>query len=252
MTSAAALSPLAGGRERMWPVVIVSAILHVLAFTAAVIERPPPTIDLNQKPIAAKLVRLGEKKPQHYLPRKEAMAEPAPAEIAPVAAPAPAPKPAPAPPAAKMTAPAPRPKPKPAPAAAAGRGDVLASVLSKVKREKAFSGPVYGDPKGDAQGDASDASEGDAYLGLVERTLRETYILPATISERDRMYLRATVLLFIDPDGRVTRYEFERRSGNGAFDSALERAIRAARLPPPPTALRDRYRSEGLGVVYRP
>ena len=252
MTGAVAASPLAGGRDRLWPLVIVSAILHVLAITAAIIERPPPAIDLNQKPIAAKLVRLGEKKPQHYLPRKEAMAEPAPAaQVAQVAAPTPAAKPAPPTPAPKaMTAPAP--KPKPAPAAASGKGDVLASVLSKVRRDKAFSGPLYGDPKGDAKGDSSEAGQGDQYLGLVERTLRETYILPATISERDRMHLRATVLLFIDPDGRVTRYEFESRSGNGAFDSALERAIRAARLPPPPAALRDRYRSEGLGVVYRP
>jgi colicin import membrane protein/protein TonB len=121
-----------------------------------------------------------------------------------------------------------------------------------VKREKALGEPVYGDPNGDPMGDSSEAGDGDRYLALVQRTLRDTYILPATLSDRDRMRLKATVVLYIDPDGQVLRYAFEERSGNGAFDDALERAIRAARLPPPPSDLRDRYRSEGLGVVYRP
>jgi colicin import membrane protein/protein TonB len=121
-----------------------------------------------------------------------------------------------------------------------------------VKRDKALSEPVYGDPAGDPLGDSSEASAGDAYLALVERSLRESYVLPATLSERDRMYLKATVILYLDADGQVRRYAFETRSGNDAFDAALERAIRAARLPPPPPELRRKYRTEGLGVVYRP
>ena len=84
------------------------------------------------------------------------------------------------------------------------------------------------------------------------RSLRDSYVLPATISERERVSLRATVVLYLDTDGRVLRYAFETHSGNGAFDAALERAIRAARIPPPPPELRQKYRNEGLGVVYRP
>jgi colicin import membrane protein/protein TonB len=86
----------------------------------------------------------------------------------------------------------------------------------------------------------------------VTRALQETYTLPATISDRERMHLRATVLLFIEPDGRISRYEFESRSGNPSFDGALESAVRGARLPPPPSERRDRYRSQGLAVLYRP
>jgi colicin import membrane protein/protein TonB len=65
------------------------------------------------------------------------------------------------------------------------------------------------------------------------------------------MHLKATVVLTIEPDGRVSGFRFERRSGNGAFDDALERAIRQTRLPPPPAELRERYRTVGLGVHFR-
>ncbi len=252
--NAAVQSPLLGGRERLWPVVIISAAIHAGLIVLAALERPAPTIDLEQKPIVAKLVRLGEKRPEAWLPRKEPAAAPAaPApEAVPLPVAKPEPKPAPAPPTAK---PKPKEAPRPKPAAASPRSsagsDVLSSVLSKVKRDKAAAEPAYGDPQGDPRGDASEGSPGDEYLALVERALRDSYILPATISERDRVHLRATVLIFIDGEGQVLRFAFENRSGNDAFDSALERAIRAARLPPPPQALRQKYRTEGLGVIYR-
>jgi colicin import membrane protein len=111
---------------------------------------------------------------------------------------------------------------------------------------------VYGDPEGDPLGDASEAAAGDRYLALVERALRESYVLPATISERDRLHLRATVVLIIDAEGRIVRHTFESRSGNDAFDAALERAVSDARLPPPPEELRQKCRTEGMAVTYRP
>ena len=54
-----------------------------------------------------------------------------------------------------------------------------------------------------------------------------------------------------EPDGRVASFRFERRSGNAAFDQALERAVRDSRLPPPPPELRQRYRTLGLGVNFK-
>jgi colicin import membrane protein/protein TonB len=77
-------------------------------------------------------------------------------------------------------------------------------------------------------------------------------VLPSTISDRDRLHLKATVVLYLDSDGSVLRYAFESRSGDSAFDAALERAIHAARIPPPPAEFRQKYRNEGLGVLYRP
>lgn len=249
--SALAQSPLIARRERLWPLVILSLCAHAAVIAAAVLHEPTPQIDLEQKPIVAKLVRLGEKRPQQLLPRKEEAAPPPAAPPAPVPTPVAKPEPA-APPAAPVPKAHPTPPaPKPAAAKPGPKSDVLASVLSRVKRDKALSEPVYGDPQGDPLGDASEASAGDQYLALVVRALQESYTAPATIPERDRLHLNATVILYLDADGRVLRYNFESKSGNGAFDAALERAIRAARIPPPPAELRKKYRNEGLGVVYR-
>lgn len=247
------LSPLMAPRERIWPLVIVSLVAHAAVIAAAVVHRPAPPIDLQQKPIVARLVRLGEKRPEQWLPRKEAAPPPAAATPEPV--PIQAAQPSKPQAAAAPVAKAPPAPPKPAAAtrgpAKSGRPDVLASVMSRMEKEKARE-PVYGDPSGVAGGDAEQAGAGDQYLALVERALRESYTLPSTLSERDRLYLKATVVLYVDADGTVLRYAFETRSGNPSFDSALERAIRAARLPPPPPELRKQYRTEGLGVMYRP
>jgi colicin import membrane protein/protein TonB len=222
-------------------VLTVSALAHALALGAAAVLRPAPIVDLEQKPITARLVRLGEKRPEQWLPRKEEPPPPAPGE----------PSPVPGPP-APQAAPVPGPKaalPRP-PAARGSRPDAFASALSRIRREHALSPPVGGDPSGDPGGDASEGEVGDRYLALVERALHETYRVPATISDRDRLHLKATVVLYIEPDGRVARWSFESRSGSAAFDDALERAIRQARLPPPPADLRERYRNLGLGVRF--
>ncbi|HUK65222.1 MAG TPA: energy transducer TonB [Anaeromyxobacteraceae bacterium] len=258
MESALPPSSLTGRRERLGPVILLSFVVHAGFITLAVLHHGAPEIDLAQKPIMARLVRLGEKRPEHILPRKEEPPPPAPPATAPPeppqATPA-APKPAPVPVPVPGPAPVARPAPVPRPAARVSNtrptNDVLSSVLSRVKRDQALNEPHYGDPSGDPSGDASEGS-GDEYLALVERALRASYVLPATLSEEDRVHLQATVVLYLDDDGEVLRYVFEKRSGNGAFDSALERAIRAARLPPPPSDLRRKYREEGLGVMYRP
>jgi colicin import membrane protein/protein TonB len=244
-------SPLLGRRERLWPMIAASFALHAAAIGGLVWHAArSPKIDLDQKPIVARLVRQGELRPRELLPRKQAAPAPAPApEVAVAPAPKPAaPVPAPAP-APSAKAPAAKPA---APVAAAPRApgtstNALAQALGRIEQEK-----VYGDPDGDPRGDADEGEAGDQYLALVTRALQDTYVLPSTISDRERMHLRATVVLFIEPDGRVSRWSFEDRSGNAVFDAALERAVRAARLPPPPAGMRDRYRSQGLAVLYRP
>lgn len=234
-------------RDRFGLVVAVSAVLHVAVLAAALVLRPAPIIDLEQKPIVARLVRLGEKRPENLLPRKEPDAAGRP-EAPPTAAPAP-PAPAPAPKAAPAARAPPPPKPRTAPPAA-GRPDAFAAALSRIRREKVLTPDTSGSPDGDPSGDASSGEAGDRYLSLVQRALRETYRLPSTISERDQVGLRATVVLYVEPDGRISRWAFESRSGSQAFDDALDRAIRQARLPPPPAELRERYRTVGLGVRF--
>jgi outer membrane biosynthesis protein TonB len=233
-------------RERLWPAVTGSALAHALVVIWALVRAPPPAIDLEQKPIVAKLVRLGEKKPEEWLPRKEQPPPPPPA-AAPSAAPAVPTAPAkPAAPAADAKAPkAPPAPPAPSPG---GKGATLASVLSKVQREVEES--RWGSPDGDPMGDSETGTEGDRYLALVVRELQSHYNVSKTISDRELVQLGATVVLRLDPSGRVLGHAFERRSGNAGYDAALERAIAAARLPPPPPELRERFRTTGLGVNF--
>jgi len=245
--SAALDSPLRPRPDRFWALVGFSGLVHLALVGAGLALRPAPLIDLEQRPIVAKLVRLGEKRPENLLPRKE---EPPPSAGEPEAAPVPAapgPRAAPAP-AARPQVAAPRAATTPPRGA---RSDAMASALSRLKREP-LRGSAGGDPSGDPLGDTSEGEAGDRYLALAQRALHDTYRIPSTISERDQLHLRATVILYLLPDGTVSRWSFESRSGNRAFDDALERAIRQARLPPPPAELRERYRSQGLGVRFVP
>lgn len=233
-----------GKRDRMWPAIALSVVAHALIVAWALARRPPPPIDLAQKPIVAKLVRLGEKRPEDWLPRKDA-APPPPAPAPPAAAPvvaAPAAPPKPAAPGPR-TAP-----PKPVAAAGAPGGASLSSILSRVQRE--VEETRYGAPDGDPAGGTDSATEGDRYLALVQGALNSKYVVPRTISERERLHLRATVILLLEPNGRVRDYRFETRSGNPAFDAALEHAIKAARIPPPPAELREQFRRNGVGVNF--
>jgi colicin import membrane protein len=241
-----------GRRDRLWPAVLLSVVVHAALAVAGLMRAPAPPMDLERKPIVAKLVRLGEKRPEEWLPRKEAAppppapAPPSPAPPVPVAA-APAPT-APAPAPAAKAPPRPAAPPAPTPAAAKPAGTTLASVLSKVQRDVEES--RWGAPDGDPLGDSESAAEGDRYLALVVRELQSHYNVAKTIPDRELVQLGATIVLRLDASGRVLGHTFERRSGNGAYDAALERAIAAARLPPPPAELRERFRTTGLGVNF--
>jgi len=159
---------------------------------------------------------------------------------------------APAPKAAAAPSPKAAPQPSaPKPAAHAGpdrtgapSGARLKSVLSEMRQEL-----QAGSPEGDPLGDASEA-EGDQYQALVVRALRQNYRLPSTLSDKERLFLTGTLVLHVDGDGRIISHEFEQRSGNAAFDEALERAVRDTRLPPPPAPQRDAWR-RGVHVQFK-
>lgn len=219
-----------GRRERLWPAAVASAAVHAALLLAAALARPPAIIDLEQKPIVARLVRLGEERPKEWLPRREAPPPPAAA---------PAAVPLPGGPARHEVRPP-----------GTERPDRLASVMDRLRREKALGEPPrFGSPTGSPLGESSE-EEGDRYLALVQQALHSNYRVPATISEPERKNLEAVVVLTIQPDGRLSGFRFEKKSGNAGFDEALERAVRQTRLPPPPPEMRSRYREVGLGVRF--
>ncbi len=223
-----------GRRERLWPAAIASAAVHAAVLVAAALARPPAIIDLEQKPIVARLVRLGEERPKEWLPRKEA------------------PPPPPPPPAAVPIPGTPTGPPEARPTARERPDRRLASVMDRLRREQALGEPSrFGSPTGSPLGESSE-EEGDRYLALVQQALHSNYRVPATISRADLTRLETVVTLTIQPDGRISSWRFEKKSGNAAFDESVERVVRQTRVPPPPPELRQRYREVGLGVRFLP
>jgi colicin import membrane protein len=268
---AMARNPLATRKQPYGWAWLASIALHgglVLAMVAVSVfsdSKPAPPM---QKPM---LVRLGKPRPKEWLPRKPT-APPVPPAVkeAPVATPgekvAPAPpSPAPAPPPkpeakAAPSKPTPTPATAPAKQAAAPRDakqDSKAKLDDIMKRFQtgAVAGPAEelpGQLDGHAEGD-SDRAEGEAYYALLEKRVKDQYKLPATISERERMFLTATVRIFIETNGRIARFEIVQGSGNGVFDSALESAVqRASPVPPPPEHLVRLLAREGVDLNFRP
>ena len=73
-----------------------------------------------------------------------------------------------------------------------------------------------------------------------------------TIPERERLYLEANVILWVEPDGRISRWRQERSSGNAAFDAAVERTLKLTpRVPVPPDRMREELRRNGITLVFQ-
>lgn len=104
-----------------------------------------------------------------------------------------------------------------------------------------------------AEGARAATGERDRYLALVHRELSSGYRVPKTVFERG-VPLRATVVLYIVPDGRVERWFLESSSGDAEFDAALARLVEDARLPPPPEEMRALWERTGVAVKveFRP
>ncbi len=259
-------SLLAGRVERLHTALLISVCAHATILAIALVATragaDTSISKLDEPPIVAKLVRLGEERDPNLLPRKQASPPPPPPRQASTPSPPPAePEPEPAAPAApSKKAPSEpsreesRPSERPA-TPERSEPDLDGAIerfLGSDPDARPDDGPIFGSPDGDPYGDAAVATEGDRYLALVTRRLRENYRVPSIIGERDRLHLNATIVIYVGHDGRILRQEIERPSGNRHFDAALQAAVNASDpLPPPPPGWAERFRREGLGVNFR-
>lgn len=220
------------------PAVALAVLFHALIFAAALLlprlfDRAPPL----RKPIIAKLVALGRPRDPHLLPRKES--------------------PLPAASASSKTAPSLKPPPAP-PRREPSRRDLMERALARAAGKATPEPREPPDPEragsaqGSVEGTAATAEEGDAYFTAVHDAILENYVVPSVISERERLYLAASVLAYIGPDGRILKHEFQKKSGNSFFDQALDVAIEKTRLPPPPPDLARSLRDSGVVLNFRP
>ena len=88
--------------------------------------------------------------------------------------------------------------------------------------------------------------------GTVHDAILENYVVPSVISERERLYLSASVLAWIGPGGQILKHEFQKKSGNAFFDQALELAIQRTKLPPPPAEIAKSLRDTGVVLNFKP
>lgn len=237
-----------------------SIFAHLAMFGGAWVyaSYSPPRLE-REKPIVAKLVRLGKPRDEKLLPRLPTKAKPPPPPPKSKPAPVPVAKPPPPTPAPSPTAkaaPVPKPAPKPDPAAqAAARREQMMAALAKVEQTTGPTTDVAeelpGQADGDAMGTAEDAAEGDRYLALVEQAIRSNYVLPTTISAKERLYLACVLYLRIAASGSVDSFKIIETSGNAVFDRAVEASVRQTKLPPPPEAFRRAY-GDGLEIRFKP
>jgi len=228
-------------------VMLSSLGVHIAAFAVyglASAERRP-TIDLTERAIMTKMVRLGKKKDPKMLPRK-------------IEAPA-------AKTDEKLLALDKEVEPEPKQDLDKKKNDALKKIEDEAKQRRAREDALrriadkVGDeePEGNPEGSAFGDAEGkvsliQAYYGQLHDRIKAFYTVPSIISEAERRRLVAIVVIYVAQDGAILKHELEQESGNDAFDSALQAALqRASPLPTPPAFLRDQLK-DGVALRFRP
>jgi len=231
---------------------VAAVVLHALVIGSAVVlpklfDKPHPL----RKPVIAHIVALGKPRDKALLPRKEAPPPPAPAAAS---VPAPSRPEAPSPARPKTT------RPAITPPAAPSRAEMMRRALAGVSKtsrgaesDEKPDPDREGSPTGSPEGTATTAEEGDKYFTEVHDAIQANYVVPSVISERERMYLNATVVVYVGPDGTIAKNVMTKASGNSFFDQALLLAIqKTGKLPAPPPELRKIARDDGLELNFRP
>lgn len=255
MHPATAQSLLIRRPTRLGGFVVLSVAGHALVVAAAVVIglfHSTAPVDLDQKPIKATLVRLGKERDKRLLPRKDEPPPP-PREVKSETPPTPV---EPAPPKETVPIPGVKPEPKPSPAKQAGAKtaspthslfDAFNKVASKTPPEE-LEGAADGDPDGD-----SATQEGERYYGALRASVHRNYDVSSTISEQERLYLKAVVLLRIGTRGELLQAKISTPSGNALFDSAVLGAVKkASPFGPPPDHLRDQLQGRGILLEFTP
>jgi outer membrane biosynthesis protein TonB len=207
------------------------AVVAAALFLPKLLDRPHPV----RKPVIAHLVALGKPRDPRLLPRKES--EP-PAGAATASAPQ------------KTGAPA-----KSAPQRQLTRQEMMERAVAGAARRTRDEKPDperAGQETGSPSGTAASAEEGEKYFGEVEDRIHANYVVPSVISERERLYLSATVVIYIGRDGTIVKHVMTKPSGNSFIDQALVLAIQRTRLPAPPPELARLVRDEGLEINFKP
>lgn len=203
-----------------------------------------PALNLDDAVVKTRLVKLGKPRDEKLLPRLPT---------------------SPPPPAADKKAP---PKDVPTPEKQdpnASKQPSAADILEKFSKDNAKPTDVKdiirdrigeltdeGQLEGDKDGDALKGELQKTYFMTVIAHLRRNLELSATLSDEERIRLKATVFVRIGPDGEIVDVRIQSSSGSSVFDNdVLGAAKRSSPLPAPPPLVRDLV-GQGVGFNVCP
>jgi outer membrane biosynthesis protein TonB len=227
-----------------------SLLAHALIIVGAVLltRSSSPRLDISQKPVQARLVRLGKPRDKNLMPRLPT-AQPSadPASARPTMS-----RP-------QFTSAANQPT-RPVFSASAKSGD--SAKASQARRRSLFNAfasagkpeELPGDPNGDPEGDSDTATEGERYFGLILARARRNYGITKTIPPQELIRLKAVVVLYINHSGELIKDpEILTSSGNGQFDQDVILSLRkAAPFGPPPQDLAKALETVGVAIEATP
>jgi TonB family protein len=94
-------------------------------------------------------------------------------------------------------------------------------------------------------------SVGLRWVQAVNNRIRPNFATPSAVPEDERDRLATTVFLVIDENGRITKRQITKGSGNARFDDAVLHAFDTSNpLPAPPAELRDQIVKDGVEVTF--
>ncbi len=217
---------------------VASAVAHgafVVVWAFFTLSQQKPPIDLDHAIVKAHLVKLGKPRDEKMLPRLPTSAPPPKVD-----------KQAPPQPEQPELAKPDEKQPEKKPSAA--------EVLSKFESENSrpdvqdLINKRLGEPTDEGQADGDKLGQeltGSLKASYVQRLMAQIAAnqqISATISDEDRVRLKAVLNLQIDDEGNVTKAWVNPSSGNDVYDNDVLAAVnRAAPLPAPPVQLRELF-----------
>lgn len=223
----------------------VSFVAHLAAVGvyAVVSMGADPAIKLDKQVVKTRLVKLGKKRDEKLLPRIDKSRPKPKTDKGPKR---------PADPKEKKPADEPEDKPSAKDILEKFSEDNEESDLDSLIQDKIGEPLDEGDPDGHKLGtDITGRLKAD-YNDLLLAKIKNAYKLPQTLTDEERVRLRAVLFIAIGPDGALLKADLDPGSGNSSFDSAvLAAAKKAAPLPPPPIPVREFY-AQGVGFNFCP
>jgi len=222
--------------------VVVVGLYFVLTMNLVTRFEEPPVMRVH-------IVQKGKKRDETLLPRIVPEQPKIPEEIKheEPAAPQPeAPKPeAPTKPEKHQLAPPEKTPEKKPPSGNKSLNEILKKHTKDVEKE--------GNPDGSEYGNSVIGDLKDSYEAVIEGLLKEHFVIPESISQRERQTLDVEINLRIDADGGLIRVKVVSPSNSSYYDNiVVARAKEIESYGAPPLMLRKSLKRDGLNVHMCP